>query len=262
MSEASQPACPSCGAVSPPDAQFCRECGAILVRSTLGSRPVPLAEEPSPSLSVSPAAPRASGGSRRRRMLALALAGGIALAVAVLLREQGRPSSDLPVPGAPIPEPTAAPLSEPTITRPQAAAPTAAAARDTETIAEPPPRSPSGEPDGKRESEAAKASDGAREPAAPSEPQAPPRTRRAASPRASADQPEVASRLLPGWYRVRFRAPLFGEPSETAPVVTYLPAGTRIRVTRVLPGFFAVESATGKPPGYVSSDDAAPEDRS
>jgi hypothetical protein len=66
-------------------------------------------------------------------------------------------------------------------------------------------------------------------------------------------------RQRPGWYRMRFRAPLFQEPSETAPVVTYLPQGMRIRVTRALPGFLAVESMTGKPPGYVSSDDATPE---
>jgi hypothetical protein len=30
-------------------------------------------------------------------------------------------------------------------------------------------------------------------------------------------------------------------------------------VTRVLPGFLAVESTTGKRPGFVSSDDALPE---
>jgi hypothetical protein len=58
---------------------------------------------------------------------------------------------------------------------------------------------------------------------------------------------------------MRFRAPLFREPSETAPIITHLPRGTRIHVTRTLPGFLAVESVTGKPSGYVSSDDATPE---
>ena len=70
---------------------------------------------------------------------------------------------------------------------------------------------------------------------------------------------EPARRHRPGWYRVRYRSPLFQSPSETAPIVTYLAPGTRIRVTRALPGFLAVESTTGKPPGYVSSDDVLPE---
>jgi hypothetical protein len=58
---------------------------------------------------------------------------------------------------------------------------------------------------------------------------------------------------------VRYRSPLFQAPSETAPIITQLPAGTRIRVTRVLPGFLAVESTTGKAPGFVSSDDVLPD---
>ena len=66
-------------------------------------------------------------------------------------------------------------------------------------------------------------------------------------------------RRQPGWYRVRYRSPLFQAPSETAPIITQLPAGTRIRVTRVLPGFLAVESTTGKAPGFVSSDDVLPD---
>jgi hypothetical protein len=70
---------------------------------------------------------------------------------------------------------------------------------------------------------------------------------------------EPARRRRPGWYRVRYRSPLFQSPSETAPIVTYLAPGTRIHVTRALPGFLAVESTTGKPPGYVSSDDVVPE---
>jgi hypothetical protein len=58
---------------------------------------------------------------------------------------------------------------------------------------------------------------------------------------------------------VRYRAPLFKEPNEASAVIAYLPAGTKVQVTRVLPGFLAVESVTGKPPGYLSSDDASPE---
>jgi hypothetical protein len=62
-----------------------------------------------------------------------------------------------------------------------------------------------------------------------------------------------------GWYRVKFRTPLFATPSETSPIVTYLRPGTRIRVTHAVPGFLAVESTTGKAPGWVSTDDATPE---
>jgi hypothetical protein len=92
-------------------------------------------------------------------------------------------------------------------------------------------------------------------------PERPPHT---PAPRAAGAEPRPGNaphpgNAAPGWYRVRYRAPLFRDPNETSPVVTYLPAGTKVRVTRVLPGFLAVESVTGKPPGYLSSDDASPE---
>lgn len=263
MSEASQQACPSCGAVSPPDAQFCHECGAILVRSAVGSRPTPLTEEPAPSLPPSPSLPP-TGGPRRGRTVALIVAAVVALIVAFLVREHERTSSDLPVPGVPVAEATApAPSGEPTAALPNQAtaeihrevrpspAPRAPVrSRAEDTIEEPPPREASREAESARE---------AGEPQSPSEPQARPGDRRASAAQSPDAVPEVVSRLRPGWYRVRFRAPLFREPSETAPVVTYLPIGTRIHVTRVLPGFLAVESMTGKAPGYVSTDDAAPE---
>ncbi|MGH7818910.1 MAG: hypothetical protein ACREQ9_03980, partial [Candidatus Binatia bacterium] len=57
------------------------------------------------------------------------------------------------------------------------------------------------------------------------------------------------------WYRVRTRAPLLEAPSEDAAVVTMLKEGTKVWVTRELPGFVAVQSVTGKPPGYISRDD-------
>jgi hypothetical protein len=78
------------------------------------------------------------------------------------------------------------------------------------------------------------------------------------APRAGALEPHPGNAPT-GWYRVRYRAPLFREPNQTSPVIAYLPAGTKVQVTRVLPGFLAVESVTGKPPGYLSSDDASPE---
>jgi hypothetical protein len=101
----------------------------------------------------------------------------------------------------------------------------------------------------------------------PTETAAPPRRERAdaserpprtPAPRAEPTQPR-SEQAGAGWYRVRYRAPLFRDPSETSPVLAYLPAGSRVHVTRVLPGFLAVESVTGKPPGYLSSDDASPE---
>jgi hypothetical protein len=57
-----------------------------------------------------------------------------------------------------------------------------------------------------------------------------------------------------GWYRVRNRAPLLEAPDENAAVVTMLKPGTKVWVTRILPGFLAVQSVTGKAPGYVSTD--------
>ena len=48
-------------------------------------------------------------------------------------------------------------------------------------------------------------------------------------------------------------------PGSTRVTRMRVPAGTRIRVTRVLPGFLAVESTTGKAPGFVSSDDVLPD---
>ena len=42
------------------------------------------------------------------------------------------------------------------------------------------------------------------------------------------------------------------------PLLQRAPAGDGHHVL-VLPGFLAVESVTGKPPGYLSSDDASPE---
>jgi hypothetical protein len=86
-------------------------------------------------------------------------------------------------------------------------------------------------------------------------PERPPHT---PAPRGTVAEPHSGN-AAPGWYRVRYRAPLFRDPNETSPVIAYLPAGTKVRVTRVVPGFLAVESVTGKPPGYLSSDDASPE---
>ena len=54
---------------------------------------------------------------------------------------------------------------------------------------------------------------------------------------------------------MRNRAPLFKEPREASEVITTLNPGTKIYVTRRLAGFFAVQSVTGKEPGYVSADD-------
>lgn len=209
MSEASDRACPSCGAASAPPAQFCRECGAILPRGAPRSRPASLAEEPSLPLSPTPAPPPPRRGARRARMAAWIVAGVTAAAVAFFAAERERPSADRPPPPhEPVAAATPAAEATATVERPAPDAPTAGVSRGAETI----------------------------------------------------DQPEPVSRLRPGWYHMRVRAPLFREPSETAPIVTLLPAGIRIRVTRVLPGFLAVESATGKPPGYVSTEDAAPED--
>ena len=222
VNEAKERLCPSCGHPSPPDAQFCRECGAILVRGGAEARS---SSALGPSAAPSPAGRKPAGltpgGSRRLALWTSALAIVALVAVAAHLRR--RPTPQIPMPGIPPAGATAAPVVAAT-----------AVAAPTMPEASPTPAPTGAPPQG----------------LAPAEP-------RAARPRTGI---EGSVRQRPGWYRMRFRAPLFQEPSETAPIVTYLPEGIRIRVTRALPGFLAVESMTGKPPGYVSSDDATPED--
>ena len=101
----------------------------------------------------------------------------------------------------------------------------------------------------------AKAPEAAAEQAAPPPPLPKPAPRSAAAP--PAEEPERGTPRA-GWYRVRESAPLFKEPRETSPVITVLKAGTKLHVTHALRGFLAVQSVTGKPPGYVSTDDVVP----
>ena len=192
MTESTELLCPSCGHANPADAQFCRQCGAILVQS----RDARKRESESPRPQPSPQIVAPASGPRRGALLA-AVAGLLTLVVAFVVYQRFHTNELIPVPGEEArarPLPTHEPFVEPTL-----------------------------------------------------------------APRAAERREEVPSRRQPGWYRVRYRSPLFQAPSETAPIITQLPAGTRIRVTRVLPGFLAVESTTGKAPGFVSSDDVLPD---
>ena len=219
MSDA-EASCPSCGHVNSPDAKFCAECGAILPPRRSDRAAPP--SEPSawePQIGEPPSPRR-----REQRGLIAAAAVAIVVLAGILIAVQyHRRSGAIPVPGTPAREETATPAPIATATTPPtpiASLPTAPPRRDHADAADRPARTP-----------------------APRAEPAPPR----------------GERPGPGWYRVRYRAPLFRDPNETSPVIAYLPAGSKVRVTRVVPGFLAVESVTGKPPGYLSSDDASPE---
>jgi hypothetical protein len=212
--------CPSCGHVNSPDAKFCAECGAILPPRK-SDRAVP-PSEPSPweRQIGEPSPPRRR---EQRGLIAAAAVAIVVLAGILIAIQQHRRSGAIPVPGAPAREETATPAPIATATLPPtpiAALPTAPPHRERADAGERRPRTP--------------------------------------SPQAERAQPR-RERPGPGWYRVRYRAPLFRDPNETSPVIAYLPAGSKVHVTRVLPGFLAVESVTGKPPGYLSSDDASPD---
>jgi hypothetical protein len=255
VTEVTERLCPSCGQASPPDAQFCRECGAILVQSRGGAMRSTAREVESskPTPGEMPQSP-----SRRRgRGLAAFLVVGL-LIVALLIAYQRKRAGTLPVPGQLQAEMTPAPSPAEQRAEVAAAKP---------TTLSPAPREPApaleearAKPTASAPSEVAAVKPKTIPPAshepAPALEEAPARPARNPPPEPTAGP----SRLhRPGWYLVRYRTPLFQSPSETAPVVTYLAPGTRIRVTRALPGFLAVESTTGKPPGYVSSDDVLPE---
>jgi len=220
--------------VSEPREQICASCGhpspsdARFCRECGAILTRPGAEAPRPTDSGTAMSP--TGGDGREPAASAGPSWWWTAAIVALLliawfvQHRRRVDSAIPVPGVASPLPT--PVVESTPAQP---APTAAPAR----------HEPQGRAPGTAKEE---------EPTVRSTPEA----------EAEAGRPA----RHPGWYRMRFRAPLFREPSESSPVVTYLPEGTRIRVTRVLPGFLAVESVTGKAPGYVSSDDASPESRS
>ena len=238
MTDGAQRTCPSCGHVNPADAQFCRECGAVLVEgrdsakraSTLAATQIP----PLPA-DLRPVA--------RKRIPWIAIAAGIiAIFCVFFVYQRNRAGTSIPIPGAP------PPADYPTIPVPAPTAEQHAERSEPKPAAPMPPPSPL-------------ESDQRREEARGEPPPAPPEAHvpRSTGPRPVERGEGRLSPRQPGWYRVAFDAPLFESPSETAPVLTRLHAGTRIRVTRVLPGFLAVESTTGKRDGYLSSDDALPE---
>jgi hypothetical protein len=244
--------CPSCGAASPADAQFCRDCGAILVRSgSPGTSPkTPLGSDPTFTFEGGgPASPQRPDDKR-------SLAVGVIVIVVILLalgayffRKQE--PSPIPVPGE---SPTEAPTEAPADVVPTEA-PRPPRREPTLPPLPPLPPPPPREPESLREPNVVPPE---------SEPEPEPDEYPPAEPPVERPRPrEPERRREPertlGWYRMKFRAPLFQSPSETAPIITYLRPGTRIRVTRVVPGFLSVESTTGKAPGWVSSDDADPE---
>jgi hypothetical protein len=216
----SEDSCASCGHVNSPDARFCAECGAILPPRKSDRAARPIEPSFAPPPIGAPPPPRPRG---QRGLIAAAAVAIVVLAGILIAVQHHRGSGRIPQPGA----------------TPTEAAPTAAPAATAAPPPTPLPPSPTAPP--RRE----RADAG----------EQPPRT---AAPRTEPREPR-RERPAPGWYRVRYRAPLFRNPSETSPVIAYLPAGTKVRVTRVLPGFLAVESVTDKPPGYLSSDDASPE---
>jgi hypothetical protein len=254
VTEMTERLCPSCGNANPADAQFCRECGAIIVQGRGGAARSTTAGEVESSKPTPGEMSQSPSHRRGRARAAIVLAS--LLLVALLIAYQRRRAGTLPIPGEQQAEATPAPSP---------AEPRAEAAAPSTTIAVPPPAlAPAREearvqPTARAPSEVAAAKPTI--PPASQEPgpahEGPP----ARSPRKVPPGPaaETARRYRPGWYLVRYRTPLFQSPNETAPVVTYLTPGTRIRVTKSLPGFLAVESTTGKPPGYVSSDDVLPE---
>ncbi len=276
--------CASCGKSIPSGVQFCPECGAIVAKSGASrdrlDRPFDVPAEMAPP----------PGGPPERRgpgaLLALVPVIVILLiAVMVYLLWPSGSSQTIPVPGEPAPTPMAvaeAPTAKPTT---KAAVPTVApvAVPTSEPPAEPPPP-PARESEPRRE----EARPGPSDPDEPPPPIERPRgsvrqdePERHAPPDESLDrEPTTTTRPAPRdvepsrprdrdegrdelprvrWYRMRFKAPLFAEASETGQIVTYLQPGTRIRVTGAANGFLKVESVTGKPPGYVSRDDAIPE---
>jgi zinc ribbon protein len=252
-----QLSCASCGAANPPDAQFCRECGAILVRGGSAPRQPPLVPGERPTTPPAGAGTPPQNKQDPKAWIALVVAililGGIA---AYFIRNRG--SSEIPVSGeAPAGTPTAAATEAPTIApEPTSPRPTRApeATRSRPTLA------PESTPRDFHEPPIVPTPRAAREPEPYPTAPAPRNPPRSESPRRETEpaiEGSVTQRA--GWYRVKFRAPLFAQPSETSSVVTYLRPGTRIRVTHAVPGFLAVESTTGKAPGWVSTDDAVPE---
>jgi len=229
VTDGGQRLCPSCGNPNPGDAQFCRECGAILIEAREAKRTAAAADPA--------AAPRRDSRSSAS-WIALAV-GLLVIVVGLFAYRRSRVDSAIPIPGA-------TPAAEyPTIALPE---PTAARQAAPERATVKPPREPSPLESTER-----------REPAPDVASREEPRSSRpAVSGREERGEGHLSPRQ-PGWYRMRFDAPLFESPSETAPVIARLRGGTRVRVTRVLPGFLAVESTTGKRPGFVSSDDALPE---
>jgi len=226
VSEVTERLCPSCGKTSPADSRFCRECGVILERG--GGSKAPPPSDRGAAASPPPRSPR--------RLVPWLAALGVVAALGLVIHFRQETPPQLPVPGVPPTQVTALPTAAATVEParlPTPARPTVVPSpnHSAEPLSRPHPV----------ETAASRATSP---------------ERRESLPRSAL---EGSVRQRPGWYRMRFRAPLFQAPSETAPVVTYLPQGMRIRVTRALPGFLAVESMTGKPPGYVSSDDAAPE---
>jgi hypothetical protein len=221
VSDPDDSSCPSCGHVNSADATFCTDCGAILPPRK-GSRPPPPPDEPSPWQRAEEEP--SPGRSRGRRGVVLAAATLILVAIGAWIAiDHYRGSALIPVPGAGLSRATETAAPSPTIAppaTPTAPPPTVAPRRERGNAPERPPHTP--------------------------------------APHAAGAEPRPGN-PAPGWYRVRYRAPLFRDPNETSPVIAYLPAGTKVRVTRIVPGFLAVESVTGKPPGYLSSDDASPE---
>jgi hypothetical protein len=212
-------ACPSCGHVNSPDATFCTECGAILPPRRTGRAAPPSEPSLSPVQAGEPFPPRFRGS---RALIVAAAVAIVVLAGILIAVQRHRGSRPIPMPDATPTEatPPATEATAPPSPTKAVASPTAQPRRAPADADERPPRTP--------------------------------------APRAEPAQPR-SENAGAGWYRVRYRAPLFRDPSETSPVLAYLPAGSKVRVTRVLPGFLAVESVTGKPPGYLSSDDASPE---
>jgi hypothetical protein len=258
MTDEPQRICPSCGKATAADATFCRECGAILTRGreeAQWSSPAPEGEPDSAGGST-PATPA------RRSGLVAALIVALLVAGIGLVYQRYRAGQATPVPGEPQERP-----AEPASAAASPSPPAAVAAMPTVTpagreMAAPPRAAPPAEETPPARAERPPSAERPPRVEAPSAEDPSPRARSSgeAEPDGSAARSaERARRHTPGWYLVRHRSPLFREPSETAPVVTYLAPGTRVHVTSMVPGFLRVESATGKPPGYVSSDDVVPE---
>jgi len=266
LTDATDRLCPSCGHGNPVDAQFCGQCGAILVKGRDAARRTPDPPAPEPweaSRTLGEIEGRSPEPMRPANRTAW-LAGGatlvvLLLALAFVAYQRLRANEMIPIPGDVTP--TAIPPSEAAPPLPQ---PTASG-----MVREAPERPAAPPPEERRRAEqpAPDRREEAHAPAvAPSEPELMPTaepkvaSRELPRPRAEERTERGRPQREPGWYRVRYdRSPLFREPDETGPVITKLRAGTRIRVTQVLRGFLRVESTTGKEPGYLSSDDALPD---